>query len=139
MKLPQAPALPQVALQSTPRLPAVGVTVAASVACDPVINVVGNDGAARLTTTGVVVMMVAIADVDFVGSVVEVAVMVTVPPEGTVAGPVKIAGAPLAVCALICPQLVEPQLNLQSTPAEALSWVTVARNWAVRLAPVVET
>ncbi len=66
--------------------------------------------------------------------VVEAAVTVTLPPVGGVAGAVNVVDAPLAVCA----GLNDPQLpagaQLQSTPALAVSFVTVAEMLAVPLA-----
>ncbi len=74
----------------------------------------------------VVVTTVAIADADFVGSVVDVAVRVTAPPGGTAVGPTYVIGMPLAVCAVKLPQLDAAQLTDQSTPATARSFATRA-------------
>jgi len=98
LKLPHAPALPQVALQFTPRLLVSLATVAASVAWVPTMSVAGSDDALEIvTTTGAVARIVAVAVADAVGSVVDVAVIVTVPPGGIEAGPTKFTLAPLAV------------------------------------------
>src|SRR6266849_2060937 len=76
--------------------------------------------------------MLAVTDV--VVSAVAVALMVTVPPGGTVAGAVKVVFAPLAVCAgLNAPQLALPQVTVQSTPAFVESFETVALICAVEL------
>ena len=95
MKLPHAPAVPQVAVQFTPALPVLGTTVAVRAACDPTDIVAG--GKEDIVTTFVtVVTMVAIVVAVFVGSVVDAAVMVTVPPVGTAEGPVYATTVPLA-------------------------------------------
>jgi hypothetical protein len=52
-------------------------------------------GCGSKKTVGAVIVIVAMAD--FVLSAVEVAVTVTVPPEGTVAGAVYVVALPLAV------------------------------------------
>src|SRR5215471_16115439 len=72
-----------------------------------------------------------------VGSAVEVAVMVTVLPEGGALGAVYVVGAPLAVCAgENVPQAPGlPQETVQSTPALEKSLLTVATRDAVRFAP----
>ena len=81
LKLPHPTFPPQLAVQSTPRLFGSEATVAASVAGAPAVSVAG--GAEDIVTTvGVVVRMVAVADADTAGFVVDFAVMVTVPPEG---------------------------------------------------------
>jgi hypothetical protein len=86
LKLPHAPALPQVAVQSTPRLFGSPATFAASVVCDASVN--AAPGAVDIVTIiGAVVTMVAVAEADTVGFVVDFAVMVTCPPGGTVEGP----------------------------------------------------
>jgi hypothetical protein len=65
----------------------------------------------------------------FVPSVTEDAVIVTVPPVGTVDGAVKVVGAPLAVVVVESdPQFDEPQANDQLTPALVESLLTVAVN-----------
>jgi hypothetical protein len=89
-----------------------------------------DGGAAEmLTTMGVAVMMFAVADAETVGFVVDVAVIVTVPPAGTAEGAEKVVLTPLAVCVgLTPPQLAAPQLTVQSTPAFATSLATKAVN-----------
>jgi hypothetical protein len=64
---------------------------------------------------------------------VDVAVIVTVFPVGTAAGPVKVVAAPLAVCdGAKEPQApVLAQVTVQSTPAFAGSKLTVAAVRAV--------
>jgi hypothetical protein len=58
-------------------------------------------------------------------SFAEVAVIVTVPPEGTVDGAVYVVAPPLAVfVGLKLPQPAEPQLHV--TPAPSTSFVTTA-------------
>ncbi len=95
MKLPQALA-PQVAVQFTPALPVLGATVATRVACDPVLSVAGG-GVDIVTLIGAAVTTVAVAVADFVGSVVDFAVTVIVPPAATVEESVSVAVPPLAV------------------------------------------
>jgi hypothetical protein len=84
LKLPHAPPL-QLAVQLTPRLAVSPVVVAASVACAPTVCD-GAGGEERVTTIGAVVTILAVADTETAGFVVELAVMDTVPPGGTVAG-----------------------------------------------------
>jgi hypothetical protein len=103
LKLPQAPALPQVAVQSTPRLLGSLATFAASVVCD-VTDAVAEGAVGMVTMIGAVVTMVAVAVADIVGLVTEVAVMVTVPFGGIVVGPENEAVAPLKVFEVIAPQ-----------------------------------
>jgi hypothetical protein len=88
LKLPQALALPQVAVQSTPVVSP--VTFATSVADDVSASVVGG-AADMVTTIGAVFTMVAVTDAVIAGLVTEVAVMVTFPLVGIAlfgAGPV---------------------------------------------------
>ena len=74
-----------------------------------------------------------------VGSAVEVAVMVTVLPEGGALGAVYVVGAPLAVCAgEKVPQAPGlPHETVQSTPALEKSLLTVATRDAVWFATIV--
>jgi hypothetical protein len=69
----------------------------------------------------------------FVGSVLDVAVIVTLPPTGTAVGAVNVVGAPLAVCVgekiPHAPGL--PQLTVQSIPAFAVSLLRVATKMAL--------
>jgi hypothetical protein len=70
-------------------------------------------------------MLTALVLAVFVLSAVALAVMVTA-AEGTAAGAVYVAVAPLAVWAVIDPQPTPPQARLQSTPELSKSLVTVA-------------
>ena len=77
--------------------------------------------------------MVMVAEADFVGSVTEVAVTVTVLGVGIAVGAVYVVGAPLAVpVGLKEPHGEVPQVTVQLTPL--LSLVTTAVRLAV--APV---
>lgn len=75
----------------------------------------------------------------FVGSAVDAAVMVTVPPEGIAGGAVNVVAAPLSVWTgekdPQAPGL--PQVTVQSTPRFPESLVTVAINLAVWLCTIV--
>jgi hypothetical protein len=118
------------------------VTFAASVVWDPVVSVAG--GAVDIATRiGAVVTMFAVEDADIALFVVDDAVMVTVPPGGTVEGPAYVTETPLAVCAFvdppIVPQLDAPQLKDQSTPAAAGSPSTIAVNEVECAGPAVWT
>ena len=78
--------------------------------------------------------MVTAAETDLVGSVVEAALMVTLPPVGTLLGAVNVVAIPLAVCAgLNEPQLEIEQVTVQSTPPLEESFVTVTLTCAVAL------
>jgi hypothetical protein len=80
--VPHAPALPQLTVQSTPRLLVSLATVAASAACAP--SVVDAEGALEIVTTiGVAVTILTVAVADMAELVVDLAVMVTAPPVGT--------------------------------------------------------
>jgi hypothetical protein len=70
---------------------------------------------------------------NFVLSAVDVAVMVTTPPEGTAEGAVYVVAAPLAVCAGLNDPQVLAGTHVQSTPAFDESLVTAAMTWAVVL------
>lgn len=86
---------------------------------------------------GTLAVTVTVCVADLVGSVVDVAVIVTVPPPaGTVAGAVNVVAAPLAVCASEkVPQAPAlPQVTVQSTPAFAGSLLTVATKGALSFA-----
>ena len=87
MKEPQAPVLPQVTVQVTPPLWLSLLTTAVRLAVVPSLMEDGGAGLRATEIEGVVMVMVAGVD-DFVGSVTEVAVMVTVPEVGTAAGAV---------------------------------------------------
>jgi hypothetical protein len=85
LKLPHAPELPQVAVQFTPLLSLTGVTVAARTAVEPVFSFAGSADAEDIVMViGAAVTTVTVADAVFVGSVVDDAVMVMVPPTGRV-------------------------------------------------------
>jgi hypothetical protein len=72
-----------------------------------------------------VIVIVAVAD--FVLSVTDVAVTVTVFPVGTAVGATKIVAAPLAVCAgLNEPHVEPPHVTVHFTPPLALSFATFA-------------
>lgn len=81
--------------------------------------------------------MVAVADAVFVESDTDAAAIVTAGLAGTVAGAVKVAGAPLAVNAVIVPhpgeQAFPPWVRVQVTPLFPVSLVTVAVKLAVSL------
>jgi hypothetical protein len=117
--VPHVPAsvLPHVAAQSTPRLPL--LTVAASVAEDPADSVAGSENAGDgVTAITAPVVTVAAAVANFVLSVVDRAVIVTVPPGGIVEGPEKVIGLPLAEWAgEKLPHVDAEQVADQSTPA----------------------
>src|SRR5580692_585139 len=84
-----------------------------------------------------VTVSVSVAVLD--GSVVDAAVIVTVPPVGIAEGEVNEVAAPLAVCAGV--KVPQPpgvlQVTVQSTPAFAGSLVTAAIKLAVRLCTMV--
>ena len=126
MNVPHTPALPHVAVQSTPRLPL--LTVAASGAEDPTVNVGGSKAVGEgVTAITAAVVTVAVAVAAFVLSVVDLAVMVTMPPAGIAEGPEKVIALPLAEwMGVTLPQVDVPQDTDQSTPAAAVSFVTVA-------------
>jgi hypothetical protein len=86
-----------------------------------------EDGGATVKTMEIAGLIVTTAVTVFVGSAVAAAVMLTVPPVGTVRGAVNVVVAPLAVCV----GLKEPQLpplhdTVQSTPRFCESLATVA-------------
>ncbi len=93
-----SPAPPQLAVQFTPRPGEFGsfATVAFSVACAPCIRAAGG-GVVIVTEIGATEVIVTVAVADCVGSVVEVAVIVTVLPAGIADGALNDAAAPLAV------------------------------------------
>lgn len=81
-------------------------------------------------------VIVNVAFIDFVVSVSEVALMVTVPPVGTVAGAVYVVGtSPLAsvVVELNDPHSGDPQLAVQISPVPRGSFVAIAARSAVVL------
>lgn len=131
LNVPQAPAtlLPQVAVQSTPALLESPVTVALSVA--DVSSARDASEVVKLTVITLEALIVATAVALVVLSFAEVAVIVTVPPEGTVDGAVYVVAPPLAVfVGLKLPQPGdEPQLHV--TPAPSTSFVTCALSVSV--------
>lgn len=96
LKLPHVPALPQFAVQSTPRLAESPVTLADRVACEPAIRVAGGTEDID-TVIGADVTIFAVAVAETAEFVVDFAVIVTLPLGGGVDGPVKVAELPLAV------------------------------------------
>ena len=131
---------PHVTVQFTPAFALSLATFAVIfVVVPPTIDVGG--GAARVTeiACATAVIVIGCEEADFVLSVTEVAVMVTVFPVGTDAGAVKTVAAPLAVCAgLNDPHAVLPHVTVHRTPAFALSFVTFAVMLVVPLAARVE-
>ncbi len=83
---PQAPALPQLAVQSTPLFPGSFVTVAATFAVPLTFKLTGGAIGIATATGGAVTVIVA--EADLVVSAVDVAVRVTVFPAGALAGAV---------------------------------------------------
>ena len=131
--------LGQLIVQFTPALVKSFVTVAATFAVALTFMLLGGKwldvNTMEVAVEGVIV---TVAVTDFVLSAVEVAVMVTVLPEGTVAGAVKTIGLPLTVCGGVRLNVPQPgaataQITLQSTPLPMLSFVTVAIMVAVPL------
>jgi len=125
LNVPQAPAtlLPQVAVQSTPALLESPVTVALSVA--DLSSARDASEVVKLTVITLEALIVATAVEWVTPSFAEVAVIVTVPPEGTVVEAVYVVATPLAVfVGLKLPQPAEPQLHV--TPAPSTSFVTTA-------------
>ncbi len=121
----------QVAFQSTPSFDGSPATVAAIVTVAPEGTELGGFWVIVIPVT--VEMTVREAELALLWSVVERALTVTVFLEGTARGAVKTVVAPLAVCEGVKePQLGElPQLATQSTPACAMSLLTVAESCAV--------
>lgn len=88
MNEPQAPALPQVTDQSTPALvESFETTAVTGVVAFTCIDV-GGGGLKTIEIGGGTAVIVIVAEADFVASACEVAVTLTVPPEGTAAGAV---------------------------------------------------
>jgi hypothetical protein len=82
---PQAPAVPQLTLQVTPALAGSLMTVAVKVAV-PLSTTEVADWLSVTVTAPATEVTVIVAEAVLLGSVTELAVMVTVPPAGTVAG-----------------------------------------------------
>ena len=136
MNAPHAPALPQVAVQSTPRVFASDATVAVRVAGDPGAREAGGPEDI-VTTIGVAVTIFAMACAESTGLVVDLAVIVTVPLGGAFDGAEYVVATPLAVWRGVrLPQLSAPQLTDQSTPAAAGSLSTTAVSGVECVAPV---
>ena len=137
LKAPQAPVLPHVMVQFTPTLPVLGVAVATSVVCEPVFSVAGSGNVVEIATTiGAFVTTFTVADADLLGSVVDFAVTVMVPPAVTVEVLLKIVATALAVWPEILPQFDVLQLNVQSTPPADASLETKAVRLVERPGPV---
>ena len=126
---PQAPAVPQVTLQSAPWASESLVTTAVTEAVlnpTAVLRVAGGGGAPKVIARAPA-LMITFPEAERVELVAEAAVMVTVVPEGTEMGAVKVVAVPLAVCVgLNEPQLAEAQVTVQLTPALEPSPVTTA-------------
>ena len=131
--------LGQLIVQFTPALVKSFVTVAATFAVALTSMVLGGKwpdvNTMEIAVEGVIV---TVAITDFVLSAVDVAVIVTVLPDGSVAGAVKTIGLPLTVCAGVRLNVPQPgaataQVTVQSTPLPMLSFVTVAITVAVPL------
>src|SRR5271156_4315891 len=127
----------QLIVQFTPALVRSLVTVASMLAVALTLMVLGGKwpdvNTMEIAVEGVIV---TVAMTDFVLSAVDVAVIVTVLPEGTAAGAVKTIGLPLTVCGGVRLKVPQPgaataQVTLQSTPLPELSFVTVAIRVAV--------
>ncbi len=117
LKVPQFPTLPQVAVQSMPRLLGSFTTLAEMLVCAPAVMDAGGAGD-MVTTIGAAVITVATEEADLVASAVAVAVIVTVPFAGTPVGAVKVVAIPLAVwLGASSPQTVLPHCSVQSTPS----------------------
>jgi hypothetical protein len=121
----------QAAFQSTPAFDGSPVTVAAKFTSDSEGAVAG--GSCVIVTPVIVDRIVTLADKALLRSVDERAITVTVLCAGTARGAVKTAVAPLAVCeGENDPQFgALPQLATQSTPAPAVSLLTVAETCAL--------
>jgi hypothetical protein len=123
--------LPHVATQSIPALLGSEAAVATSVAWAPVCSIEGS-AEESVTEIGSVPTIVAVAVADLDLSLVDVALMVIVPPEVTLEDKAdNVAAAPLDVWLVIDPQLDAGQLTLQSTPAAVESFNTMATRRAV--------
>ena len=121
-----------VKIQVTPRVLGSLLTVALNCCVAP-ISTVGFVGE-MLTLIGGATVTVMVAEADFVGSAVEVAVIVTVAGLGTLSGAVKIAEdvLPVPLVGETVPQPGEhgaaPWVIAQVTPPLLISFDTVAVN-----------
>jgi hypothetical protein len=118
----------QLTVQSTPRFKGSLDTIATMLAVALVTNVLGGApaptaNAMEREAVGVTVRFVVTV---WVGSATEVAVIVTLRLDVTMAGAVYVAGAPLAVCCVIIPQPEDGQISVQLTPKLFGSPVTFA-------------
>ena len=123
-----------VQVQSTPALAVSLLTVAFSVVLPPMITVVGAGVVKAIVTVEEAAEMETMPTAVVAWLVVEAAVIVTLPPVGAEAGAVKVVAAPLAVCAGLKVPQVPAGAQLQSTPALAVSFETVAAIVAVAFA-----
>jgi hypothetical protein len=115
--------LVQATVQSTPALPMSLLTTAVKFAGVPAVT----DAGASVNAMAIAGTTVMLALALFVLSVVEVAVTVTTPPAGTMAGATYVAVAPLAVCGVIEPHAPAlAHVSVQSTPSEERSLSAVA-------------
>lgn len=135
LKLPQGaddPVELQVTVHFTPAFAASFITFAV---IDAVVEISSEDGGADAKLTDMTCcggMIVIVCEADFVASVTEVAVTVTVLLVGTAAGAVYVVVLPLAVVeGLKLPQAALPQLTVHRTPAFAESLFTLAASCAV--------
>jgi len=94
LKVPHAPGVPHVAVQLIPSLP--GLADAASVTWEVVFMLAGG-AEVNVTATAGLDTTVTVAVDDLVASVVDFAVIVIVPPTGTVELFWKVAESPLLV------------------------------------------
>jgi hypothetical protein len=125
LKLPHCKP-PQVTVQVTPAFAESPVTDAMTLAVAPVANEEGG-GVLSVTVIAGAVVTVMEAVADFVVSETEVAVSVSTPVPGTVAGAVKLVLAPLPVfVGLKLPQDEVLQETDQVTPPLSASLLTVA-------------
>ena len=130
VKLPQLPCGLHVQFTPYDGFPSL-LTVALIVAIEPAARVIGSDEIMAIVM-GAVTVIAAVDDADSLDSVVDIAVIVTVPPLGIAEGALYRAGTPLAVCDVMEPQLPGLlQFNVQSAPWARASLETVAVKLAV--------
>ena len=131
-KVPHAPALPQVTVQSTPALPGSLLTVAIKGAVVPCTMEPVDTPSVIFTDTGEMIMTFAVT-LTRGPTAVEVAIitMVSLGTE-TVEGAVKVAATPFKVCmGAIEPQGATSQPTDQVTPEFVVSLLTTAATVAV--------
>jgi hypothetical protein len=136
LKLPQAPALPQFTVHVTCGLLELSLlTNAVSCSLEFTRTALGGAGLKETVTAPLGPVMVRVAEADLVGSVTEVAVMVTVLPVGTAEGAVYMVALPVeVVVGLKVPQAPAlPQLAVQVTCGfDDVSLLTIAvKGWLV--------